>query len=272
MPITSLPKQAPEVESDLEGISVAEDLDPSALPTLPPTRSPDDLPPSPTADSADGAPVIEPESIHYFVQANDTLGIIAEKYEVDWEDLARFNQLSDPNALEIGQLLRIPTGQASEFGPDTKLIPDSELPFGPAALYLDIEAFAKAQGGYLSIHRDTADGKTMSGTDMIAKIARDYSVNPKILLTLLELESGWVRTINPRTSTLEFPLGHQNSRRIGLYAQLAWAADKLNEGYYQWKSSENIAWYTQDGAFIAASPSINAGTAAIQGLLAELKK
>ncbi len=131
MPTTTLPLTALDDAKDSELISAPETAQPAGIPTLPPTRSPDDLPPSPTPNSADAAPTIEAQSIQYAVQANDTLGIIADKFDLDWEDLARFNQLNNPNALEIGQILRIPSGQASDFGPDTKLIPDSELPFPP---------------------------------------------------------------------------------------------------------------------------------------------
>ena len=270
LPTTTLPMQALEDSDTSKIIASSPSPLPANIPTLPPTRSPDDLPPPPTPNAADAAPEIKSNAIQYTVQANDTLGIIAEKFNVDWEDLALFNQLSNPNALEIGQLIMIPSGKPEDSGPILKLIPDSELPYGPAAIYLDIEGFVEAQGGYLAVHRDTAVGLMMDGTAMISKIARDYSVNPKILLTLLELQSGWVRNSNPRTSTLEFPMGHQNLQRIGLYAQLAWAADQLNEGYYQWKIDGAASWVTQDGVFIAANPGINAGTAAIQGLLAKI--
>lgn len=258
---TATPASAAEAKSDL----------PENIPTLPPTRSPDDLAPSPTPEEGAGEEAESPRgSRQYIVQLNDTLGLIALEFGISWEELARFNQLADPNALEVGQVLLIPGGSAEDLGPDTKLIPDSELVYGPAAVYLDVAGFAEAQEGYLAVHRDRAEEEMMDGVDMVIKIATEYSVNPKVLLTLLEYQSGWVRDSNPRTRTLEYPLGKEDARRVGLYAQLAWAADTLNDNYYQWKAGNSLVWFTQDGAQVGPSPSINAGTVAIQGLLAEI--
>lgn len=44
----------------------------------------------------------------YQVQANDTLGVIAEKYGISVEELMQFNGLIDPNALSIGMVIYIP--------------------------------------------------------------------------------------------------------------------------------------------------------------------
>jgi len=42
------------------------------------------------------------------VVAGDTLGIIAERYDVTIEDLIEYNGLADPNSLDIGQVIYIP--------------------------------------------------------------------------------------------------------------------------------------------------------------------
>lgn len=47
--------------------------------------------------------------IEYQVEFGDTLGIIADKFDITIEDLMRVNQLSDPNSLSVGLLLYIPT-------------------------------------------------------------------------------------------------------------------------------------------------------------------
>lgn len=43
----------------------------------------------------------------YRVQPGDTLLSIAARYGTDWRNLAQWNQLSDPNKLEIDQVLRV---------------------------------------------------------------------------------------------------------------------------------------------------------------------
>jgi len=61
--------------------------------------------PTPTAVPA----VIEPERLSYVVQEGDLLGGIANNFNVPWEALAWVNDIDDPNLLQIGQELLIPT-------------------------------------------------------------------------------------------------------------------------------------------------------------------
>lgn len=53
-----------------------------------------------------------PTSGSYTVQAGDTLSLIALRYGLDWQELARVNQLSNPELIEVGQVLRLAAGQS----------------------------------------------------------------------------------------------------------------------------------------------------------------
>ena len=53
---------------------------------------------------ASAAPLPDGE---YRVQPGDTLTRIAANFNQDWRDLANWNQLSNPNNLEVGQVLRV---------------------------------------------------------------------------------------------------------------------------------------------------------------------
>ena len=44
---------------------------------------------------------------YHRVQAGESLVAISRLYSVDWKDMARWNNLSDPNRLEVGQLLAL---------------------------------------------------------------------------------------------------------------------------------------------------------------------
>jgi len=44
----------------------------------------------------------------YQVQFGDTLGIIAEQFDVSIDDLLRVNQINDPNSLSVGMVIYIP--------------------------------------------------------------------------------------------------------------------------------------------------------------------
>jgi len=59
--------------------------------------------PSPTES---GPPTITP--VVYVVQSGETLGGIAQRYNVSVDDLMTANNLSDPNVLHVGQTLVIP--------------------------------------------------------------------------------------------------------------------------------------------------------------------
>lgn len=72
-----------------------------------------------------------PESVEYVVQAGDTLGGIAQAYDVPIEELMATNGITNPNLLHIGQALVIPprlppTPTSSETPPE--LLPTEPLP------------------------------------------------------------------------------------------------------------------------------------------------
>jgi LysM repeat protein len=49
-----------------------------------------------------------PEMISYIVREGDTLYEISLRYDVDMDTLIELNDLSDPNALSVGQEIKIP--------------------------------------------------------------------------------------------------------------------------------------------------------------------
>jgi LasA protease len=250
-----------------------ENTPPGALvapPTLPPTRDPNQPILTPTPDTPHSRPTLRSDTIEYSVQPNDILSSIADRFGITIEEIVAANGIFDPNQLEVGQLLYIPPQRPENFGPSFKILPDSEMVNGPFALFFDVAAFVDAQPGYLKQHREQVDLDFISGAQIVERVATEYSVNPKLLLALLELQSGWLTDTNPRTNSLDFPMGRLDAWRAGLYRQLSWAADNLNKGYYEWKGGLSLGWHTNDGAFIPADPSINPGTAGVQYMLAQL--
>ncbi|HKY79027.1 MAG TPA: LysM peptidoglycan-binding domain-containing M23 family metallopeptidase [Anaerolineales bacterium] len=239
-------------------------------PTLPPTRDPNLPVVSPTPDSAHSLPTLRGDYIEYRVQPYDFLSSIAVQFGVTLEELIAANDLPDPNQLEVGQVLLIPPQSPADSGPDFKIVPDSEMVNGPYALFFDVAAFVDAQPGYLKQHREEVDQRSLSGAQIVQRVASEYSVNPKLLLAVLEYQSGWLSDPNPRTSTLEFAMGVTDSWRTGLYRQLSWAADNLNKGYYDWKSGATSGWKLTDASFVPAAATINPGTAGVQYLFSLL--
>jgi LasA protease len=135
----------------------------------------------------------------------------------------------------LGKCLVIPPPDPDVSAPAFKIIPDSELVYGPSTIDFDIAGFIQDQGGYLSAYSEIVDEKLVSGAQIVERIAREYSINPRLLLSLLEYQSGWVTQANPKAETLDYPMRVFDSWRIGLFRQLSWAANNLNRGYYLWK-------------------------------------
>ncbi len=219
---------------------------------------------TPTPDPPHAIPGLRSGEEVYRVQAGDTLGRIAERYNVSVDIIAQANQIPNIDVLEIGQELVIPAPQPVSTGPGFKLIPDSELVAGPLTSDFDVKTFAKEKDGYLVHHEEDVDGKTLTGDEIVALVARDFSVNPRVLLAILDLQSRWVSDDNPRTDTLKYPLGWRDPWREGLYKQLSWAANNLNRGYYWWRVNAISSWTLADNTVVPVNPTINAGTAALQ--------
>jgi murein DD-endopeptidase MepM/ murein hydrolase activator NlpD len=204
----------------------------------------------------------------YTVQQGDTLSGIALFFGCTVDELAAANGVS-PDAIWPGQVLIVPTA-ATEAGPVLKLVPDSELVYGPAAIHFDLAAFVAEQGGYLASYTEIVEGRTRTGAEIVQLVAQRYSIGPRVLLALLELEAGWVTDPNPPEETLYYPMGKYEDYLEGLFQQLSWAAAELNSGYYGWKYR---GWNTirlSDGSRAAIAPEVNAGTVAIQNYLGQV--
>lgn len=240
----------------------------TADPYLPATRA--DWQPimTPTPDAAHTVGSLRSNAVQHVVQWGETLGTIAQQYEVSVEVLMAANGIANPNLLYIGQTLLIPAPVPGTPGPSFKIIPDSELVAGPVTAVFDIAGFIEHHGGYLASYSEEVDGVPRNGIQIVEEISRDYSVNPRLLLAVLEYQSGWVTQSNPRAETLEHPMGVRDGWRPGLYRQLMWAADNLNRGYYLWRVEAAEGWLTTDGIVVQVDPTINAGTAGVQHMFA----
>ena len=93
-------------------------------PFLPPTREPGIPVVSPTPDPPRQMPTPRMDPAQYTVKGGDSLGKIAQRYNVTWEEIAAANQLVNPDHLEAGQVLNIPPPRPGSGGPDFKVIPD----------------------------------------------------------------------------------------------------------------------------------------------------
>jgi murein DD-endopeptidase MepM/ murein hydrolase activator NlpD len=219
---------------------------------------------TPTPDAPRALPTPRQLADEYVVQPGDTIGAIAQAFGVGADSLLEANELAPDDILSLGTTLRIPSPEPSAPGPSFKVIPDSELVYGPAAAAFDIGEFVSAQGGYLGQYSEVLNTFALSGSAIVQLVAENYSVNPRLLLAVLEHRSGWVTQAEPLLANPDYPLGFVHPNRVGLYRQLTWAANELNRGYYLWRANAVGTWVLGDGTVIPIDPTINAGTAAVQ--------
>jgi len=222
---------------------------------------------TPTPNAPITLPTLRSEVVYYTVQSGDTLAKIAGRYQVSVSQILQENTIANPDVIEVGVTLLIPTPSFDLSAPSFKIIPDSELVYGPINAGFDLAAFVASRNGYLASYAEEVDGVMTSGADVVARIALEYSVNPRLLLAVLEYQSGWVTQQTPASETLTYPLRVYDASREGLYRQLALAANILNEGYYLWQIEAISIWTLSDSTVVQADPTINAGTAGALNLL-----
>lgn len=242
---------------------------PAPAVTLPTQRPPDSPYYTPTPDQPRTLPTLRAEEDTYLVQAGDSLAIIANAYNLPLEVLLAANPLENPNALEVGQAITIPTLTPSVASSAFKIIPDSELVYGPVSSTLDILAFIAAQGGHLASYSDTVDEESLSGAEVVSRVAAEFSVNPRLLLAVLEYRSNWVTSKKGTSTSEDFPIGFVNPNYKGLYLQLAWLANQLNRGFYLYQINALAYIVLDEGKVSFLDPTLNAGTAAVQYALGQ---
>lgn len=248
------PGKTATIETPMVATSTPEFLEPVASPTFPPT---------PTSESIDTG-----ESLLYESQPGDSIRTLAIRFGVIPDDIESPEPLpSEKDLIDPGQLLIIPN-RLVDVGPSEKLLPDSEIIFSPHATDFDVTAFAREQGGYLNKYQEIVDGFWRPGPEVVEIVALDNSINPRILLALLEYRSGWVTDPSvPSGDAFIYPLGVKDERNQGLRRQLTWLASELGNGYYGWRSATLTDLKFSDRSTLRIAPDLNAGTVAIQYIL-----
>jgi len=222
---------------------------------------------TPTPNAPITLPTPRSETVTYVVKQGDTLRRIAQEHQVTIAQIVNENNITNPDLIDVGQVLIIPPPSFDDAATFFKIIPDSELINSPGNAGFDVAAFVERYGGYLASYEEEVEGVLLDGVAIVERVALLYSVNPRLLLAVLEFQSQWVTEENPPEETLDFPMRYYDTRRAGLYKQLGWAANLLNEGYYLWKLQVIHVWMLSDSSLIEVNPTINPGTAGVLNLI-----
>ena len=218
------------------------------------------------------------------VVAGDTLTRIAERYAVSVASLMQANDLPNPDLLEVGQVINLPKPPV-DYTPSFRSLPDSRLVRSIRAASFDLDGFIRSHGGVLSrmnvsLTSRKADGSTQaadfSAGEIVERVSVEYSVDARILLAFLEYFAGLVTDSAVDSEIQLYPLVEaQESNRLlraGLYNQLSWLADRLNQGYYGWKYRGERILEFSDGSRLFYDQNLNAGSVAVQYALAQMSR
>lgn len=215
----------------------------------------------------------------HIVQPGDTLYGIALLYGTSLTAILTANAFENPDTLFVGQEVRLPE-RPTQQTPDMKIVPDGRFVRGPGSRNFDIAAFIQRQPGHIRTATDTVPTSTannmriqemLSAAQVIARVSLEYSVDPRLLLALLEYRAGWLSSPVLETGLDTHPMiAPEDSGavdRTGLYAQLAWTADQLNLGYYGWKYRSWTTLELSGGARLLYAPGLNAATVGLHYFL-----
>jgi LasA protease len=206
----------------------------------------------------------------YTVQTGDTVAAIAAHFNTSPAEVLAANPGLPPTAtLSSGVTLTVPAYYFALGGPAFQIIPDSEFVNGPANKGFDLAPYIQSQPGFLRTQSAYAAQHQRTSAETIHLVAQEYSINPKLLVALLEWRAGALSQADVPPETIANPLGLPKNN-TGFYLQTLWAAEQMSIGYYGWRSGTLTALTLKDGYRVRVDMYQNAATVGVEYLLAQL--
>lgn len=206
--------------------------------------------------------------MQYLAQSGDTLDVVAVHFGIQPAQVHSDQPIPAQGLIDPGQKLYLPPFNGITT-PTTNFFPDSEVVFSSSASQFDMAAYVDGTPGKLKKHIDDLTQK--SGVQVLQQFALEYSVNPRLLLTLLEWNGNWLSG-NPNTrEQSRYSFGYVKTGKGGLYDQVNWVCRTLNNGYYGWRSGTLTELTFADGSRLRLAPTLNAGTVAVMHYLSQIR-
>ena len=145
------------------------------------------------------------------------------------------------------------------------LIDDTTFVYTPGFDRVAMQGFLLQQAGILGSYQATLDGAPAAAADVIAvaSFGQPNDVNPKLLLTLLELAANLVTTPNPSMDSLHQPFGLANDQPPSFEAELFAMGYLLRASFRTYDPTQAAPIPLGDGSFTQLPQIPNAGTYAL---------
>jgi murein DD-endopeptidase MepM/ murein hydrolase activator NlpD len=236
------------------------------------TAAPPPQTPTPSGPTATPLPVrsgyLPGELVNYTAQSGDTLPALAERFNTSIEEIRIANPVipKDATTMPPGMPMQIPIYFRNFWGTPYKILPDSRFVNGPSAVDFDIVEFSARYNGWINNYVEYAAEENRTGPEIIELVAKNYSINPQLLLALSEYLSGALTRPTLPEASADYPLQFRSSLNKGFYRQLLWTANKLNNGYYAWRTGDLLELELPDNTLERPDPWQNAATVSLQYL------
>lgn len=243
----------------------AQPLAPNNQESIPPDGAQGDPTPLPTRSPYPPGQIFE-----YLTQTGDTLAAIAAHFNTTVDEIREANP-ELPKAITTfppGFPLQVPAYYQPLTGPTFKILPDSEVVYGPSAVEFNIRSEILKHPGYLAEMESFAYKRQRKAWDVVKVVAENYSLHPRLLLSLLEFRTQALSLPFPEGDERTYPMDTRDISYRGLFWQLVWVAERLNDGFYGWREGTLEEFTLADGLVVRPDPWQNAGTVALQYLFA----
>jgi LasA protease len=226
---------------------------------------------SPFVESTATIPSYDSAPFLYYAQSGDMLSAVANRFGVAESEITSDADLTETTLIDPGTLLIIPNRITEAMTPNVQIMPDAEVIFSFTAADFNVKEFVQQAGGHLSKFKDYL-GSTgwINGDDAIARLAIENSINPRLILALLEFESRWVRGEPIDPLHIDYPMGFNDYHYKGMTVQMVWALNNIAIAYYSWRAGTLTHLEFPDGTSLRIDPRLNAGTVAIQYLFSRI--
>ncbi len=203
----------------------------------------------------------------YYSQSGNTLESIAGHFRTSSALLQNPTQANTDGFLAACIPLFVPRAQF--YAPyQQAVLSDSLVVYGRSARNVDVLGISSRAGGYLNYFAEYLFEGRFTGPEIVELVALETSTDPRLLLALIEYQSGWVYAWPEGAEEDKYPLNYEAKGVEGLYAELQVAAREIARGYYGWREGGLQTLRFKDDSQAAIHPELNAGSVAVQVLFA----